>query len=99
MGIATMTAMEVKPQVAMAPAEALARGNKGEALVQVDHLTKRFGNFTAVDDISFQVSRGEIFGFLGPNGAGKSTTIKMICTLLPLTEGQILVAGHDVADD
>lgn len=65
-------------------------------LVSVQNLTRRFGDFTAVDNISFDVKEGEIFGFLGPNGAGKSTTIKMICTLLKPTAGHILVSGRDV---
>ena len=57
------------------------------SVVEVDRLTKRFGQFTAVDQITFQVEKGEIFGFLGPNGAGKSTTIRMLCTLLQPTSG------------
>lgn len=65
-------------------------------LVQVEHIRKQFGDFNAVNDISFQVNHREIFGFLGPNGAGKSTTIKMICTLLAPTSGRIAVDGHDV---
>ncbi|HET9514342.1 MAG TPA: ABC transporter ATP-binding protein [Gemmatimonadales bacterium] len=60
-------------------------------------LTRRFGAFTAVDRVSFQVRRGEIFGFLGPNGAGKTTTIRMLTGLLSPTSGQALVAGLDVA--
>lgn len=64
--------------------------------VEVAELTKKFGSFTAVDRVSFQVSRGEIFGLLGPNGAGKSTTFKMLCGLLPPTEGQAWVAGVDI---
>ncbi len=71
-------------------------GVPGEVLVQVEKLVRKFGSFTAVDDVSFEVRQGEIFGFLGPNGAGKSTTIKMICTLLRPTSGHIAVAGHDV---
>ena len=67
-------------------------------LVDVDHLTRRFGNFTAVNDISFQVNEGEIFGFLGPNGAGKSTTIKIMCTLLRPTQGHIRIADVDVTE-
>jgi len=59
-------------------------------------LTRRFGDFTAVDSVSFDVARGEVFGFLGPNGAGKTTTIKMLNGLLPPTEGEAVVAGHDV---
>lgn len=65
-------------------------------VISVSHLTKRFKDFTAVNDISFEVNQGEIFGFLGPNGAGKSTTIKMICTILKPTSGSIRVAGADV---
>jgi ABC-2 type transport system ATP-binding protein len=64
--------------------------------VQVDHLTRVFGKFTAVDDISFQVKKGEIFGFLGPNGAGKSTTIRMLCGLLSPSSGTGTVAGRDI---
>jgi len=64
--------------------------------VVVEDLTRRFGDFTAVDAVSFQVERGEIFGFLGPNGAGKTTTIKMLTGLLAPTEGHGWVAGLDV---
>lgn len=64
--------------------------------VRVDGLTRRFGSFTAVDRVSFETARGEIFGFLGPNGAGKSTTIRMLCGLLAPTEGSGMVAGFDV---
>jgi len=65
--------------------------------VAVEDLVKRFGDFTAVDRISFETRRGEIFGFLGPNGAGKSTTIRMLCGLLRPTSGRAVVAGYDVA--
>jgi ABC-2 type transport system ATP-binding protein len=68
-----------------------------EAAVIVDHLVKRFGNFTAVDDVSLQVAKGEIFGFLGPNGAGKSTAIRILCGLLEPTSGSARVSGYDVA--
>lgn len=64
--------------------------------IQVNNLTKRFGKFTAVDDISFTVSEGEVFGFLGANGAGKSTTIKMLCALLEPTSGDALVGGYSI---
>ena len=66
--------------------------------VAVRNLTRRFGDFTAVDGVSFTVHTGEIFGFLGPNGAGKTTTIKMLTGLLLPTSGTAMVAGHDVAD-
>ena len=65
--------------------------------VEVDKLTKRFGNFTAVDGISFDVGHGEVFGLLGPNGAGKSTLIRMLTTLMPPTAGTARVNGIDVA--
>jgi ABC-2 type transport system ATP-binding protein len=65
-------------------------------IINVENLTKRFGDFTAVDNISFTVARGEIFGFLGPNGAGKSTTIKMLITLLDSTSGHASIDGHDI---
>ena len=67
--------------------------------IEVRGLTKRFGEFRAVDDVSFAVERGEIFGYLGANGAGKSTTIRMLCGLLQPTSGSASVAGHDVASD
>lgn len=66
------------------------------AVVACRGLTKRFGAFTATDDVSFEVERGEIFGLLGPNGAGKSTTFKMLCGLLRPTDGEARVAGHDL---
>jgi ABC-2 type transport system ATP-binding protein len=67
--------------------------------IEVQHLTRRFGSFTAVDDVSFDVARGSIFGFLGSNGAGKSTTFRMLCGLLKPTSGTALVGGIDVAAD
>jgi len=67
--------------------------------IRIDHLTKRYGPQTAVDDISFRVSAGEVLGFLGPNGAGKSTTMKMICGLIAPNAGTIAVGGKSVADD
>jgi ABC-2 type transport system ATP-binding protein len=68
----------------------------GEAVVEANRLTKRFGTFTAVRDVSFRIGRGEIFGLLGPNGAGKSTTFKMLCGLLRPTAGTARVAGRDL---
>ncbi len=67
-----------------------------EAVIEARNLTKRFGDFAATDDVSFKVSKGEIFGLLGPNGAGKSTTFKMKCGLLKPTEGQALVMSIDL---
>ena len=67
-------------------------------MIEVDHLTKRYGAFTAVDDISFQVGKGEIVGFLGPNGAGKTTTMRVLTCFLPATEGTARIAGHDIFD-
>ncbi len=73
--------------------------NNGERSVVVEDLVKRFGDFTAVDHITLDTRKGEIFGFLGPNGAGKSTTIRMLCGLLTPTSGRAVVAGYDVARD
>src|ERR1700674_5720945 len=67
--------------------------------IEVERIVKRYGAFTAVDDISFAVKEGEIFGLLGPNGAGKSTLIRMMTTLIPITAGAVRVEGHDVARD
>src|SRR5262249_24602025 len=68
----------------------------GETVVQVRDLVRRFGTFTAVDHVSFDVRRGEIFGLLGPNGAGKTTTFRMLCGLLPATSGTLRVADMDL---
>jgi ABC-2 type transport system ATP-binding protein len=65
-------------------------------MIEVEELTRRFGDFTAVDHISFTVGEGMVFGFLGPNGAGKSTAIRMLCTLLRPTEGSARVVGFDI---
>ena len=70
--------------------------------IEVEHIVKKFGDFAAVDDISFIVKEGEIFGLLGPNGAGKSTLIRMMTTLIPMTAGKACIGGYDVtthADD
>ncbi|MBR4217033.1 MAG: ABC transporter ATP-binding protein [Candidatus Methanomethylophilaceae archaeon] len=71
----------------------------GDAIVQVEGLTIRFGDFTAVDDLTFSIKRGEIFGFLGPNGAGKTTTIRAITTIQRPTSGRIVIDGHDSSSD
>ena len=65
--------------------------------IQVTDLSKRFGKFVAVDRVSFEVRRGEVFGFLGPNGSGKSTTIRMLCGILLPSSGVGRGAGYDVA--
>jgi gliding motility-associated transport system ATP-binding protein len=67
-------------------------------VIEVQHLTKRYGRVTAVDDVSFRVERGEILGFLGPNGAGKTTTMRILTGYMPATEGNAIVAGFDVFD-
>ena len=68
----------------------------GDVIVKVEGLSKNFGQQKAVDNVSFEVKRGEIFGFLGPNGAGKTTTINMLTTLLPATSGTATVCGYDI---
>jgi ABC-2 type transport system ATP-binding protein len=65
-------------------------------VIEVQHLTKRYGPVTAVDDVSFTVERGEILGFLGPNGAGKTTTMRVLTGYMPPSEGKAIVAGYDV---
>src|SRR5213595_1547059 len=70
-----------------------------EAMIECDGLTKRFGTFSAVDHVSFNVGKGSIFGFLGPNGSGKSTVIRMLCGILEPSEGTARIDGHDVARD
>ena len=67
-------------------------------MIEVQNLTKRYGRFTAVDDVSFRVSKGEILGFLGPNGAGKTTTMRILTGYMPATSGKAAVAGFDVFD-
>lgn len=63
-------------------------------MIEVDHLTKKFGNFTAVDDLTFNVKKGEVFGLLGPNGAGKTTTVRMLCCLISSSSGDAKIAGY-----
>ena len=67
-------------------------------MIEVQHLTKRYGPVTAVDDVSFRAERGEILGFLGPNGAGKTTTMRILTGYMPPTDGKALVGGYDVQD-
>ncbi len=68
-------------------------------LIEIEGLTKRFGAFTAVDNVSFSVARGEVLGFLGPNGAGKSTTMRMLAGFMTPTAGTARICGHDVQTD
>lgn len=74
-------------------------GEAAPAAIAVENIVKRYGTFEAVKGVSFEVQDGEIFGLLGPNGAGKSTLIRMMTTLIPVTAGRALVAGHDVSKD
>jgi len=67
-------------------------------VIEVQHLTKRYGPITAVDDVSFKAERGEILGFLGPNGAGKTTTMRVLTGYMPATDGKAIVAGYDVLE-
>jgi ABC-2 type transport system ATP-binding protein len=69
------------------------------SIIQAENLTKKFGDKTVVDQVSFDVAEGELFGFLGPNGAGKTTTIRMLTTLTSVSSGRAIVAGHDVSKD
>ncbi len=72
---------------------------QGQNAIDVEHIVKKYGDFMAVNDVTFHVAEEEIFGLLGPNGAGKSTLIRMMTTLLPITSGRAVVAGHDVSKD
>ena len=98
-GIYTQGSANGKPVNSPDPSQPYETGREdsyGENAVVLTGLTRRFGDFVAVDDISLTVKRGEIFGFLGPNGAGKSTTIRMLCGILPPSSGSGTVAGFDV---
>jgi ABC-2 type transport system ATP-binding protein len=92
MTTATQTEISIKPQGELPPPTP-------GAAIEVQNIVKVYGSFMAVKDVSFQVQEGEIFGLLGPNGAGKSTLIRMMTTLIPVTGGRALVAGHDVSKD
>ncbi|MCO5382344.1 MAG: ABC transporter ATP-binding protein [Methanosarcina barkeri] len=67
-------------------------------IIEVKNFTKKYDSFVAVDNISFNVEKGTVFGFLGPNGAGKSTTINTLCTIVDKTEGSLKINGHDVTE-
>jgi ABC-2 type transport system ATP-binding protein len=68
-------------------------------MITVEHLTKRYGDFTAVNDLSFEIDEGHVYGFLGPNGAGKSTTMNIMTGCLSATEGQVKIEGHDIFEE
>lgn len=68
-------------------------------MIKIDHVTKKFGDFTAVDDLDLEIQDGEIFGLIGPNGAGKSTTLKMITGILPPTKGDVLLDNYSITKD
>jgi ABC-2 type transport system ATP-binding protein len=68
-------------------------------MIRLEHLTKRFGSFTAVENLCLQIAEGEIFGFLGPNGAGKTTTIRMMMGLLKSTTGRVILGGYDLSKE
>ena len=65
-------------------------------MISVDHLSKRYGSVTAVDDLSFEVREGEVLGLLGPNGAGKTTTLRMVTGFLPPSKGRVSIGGFDL---
>ena len=68
-------------------------------MIEIRNLTKRYGSFLAVDDITFEVEKGKILGFLGPNGAGKTTTMRIVTGFMPPTKGTAVVSGFDVVDN
>jgi ABC-2 type transport system ATP-binding protein len=86
-------------EAAYQSAEPIAAGTPNDCMVEVHDLDRRFGKFVAVDHVSFNVKRGEIFGLLGPNGAGKTTTFRMLCGLLPASGGTLKVVGIDVREN
>ncbi len=94
---------DFKPNGTSQDVQRRSNGKSGPAsmvnAIEVDHIVKKYGDFTAVNEVSFFVKEGEIFGLLGPNGAGKSTLIRMMTTLIPITSGKARVAGHDVERD
>ena len=94
-GNAANDASPAKPPASAASLASLA-ANTQDVVIDVEHVTRKFGDFTAVADTSFEVRRGEVFGLLGPNGAGKTTTFRMLCGLLPATAGTLRVAGVDM---
>jgi ABC-2 type transport system ATP-binding protein len=92
----TRPSLQVSPSPSLPVSLSPSLGDDRDAVVVVRDLVRQFGSFTAVDHVSFEVRRGEIFGLLGPNGAGKTTTFRMLCGLLPASSGALLVAGVDL---
>lgn len=68
-------------------------------MIEVEHLTKYYGNFLAVNDLSFKIEDGHVYGLLGPNGAGKSTTMNILTGCLSLSEGTVKIGGHDILEE
>ncbi|MGD8308216.1 MAG: ATP-binding cassette domain-containing protein [Chromatiales bacterium] len=94
--ISTLRAESGEPRRPPPPPPESRREAGGEAVIRVRDLKRRFGDFYAVKDVSFEVGAGEVFGLLGANGAGKTTTFRMLCGLLPASGGELSVAGHDL---
>src|SRR5438445_10041125 len=74
------------------------KGTVAAWMIEAEKLTRKFGDLTAVDNVTFKVNQGEIFGFLGPNGAGKTTTVRMLCCLISKTSGEARIAGYEVGN-
>ena len=68
-------------------------------MIEVRNITKRYGNLTAIDRVTFRVDKGEVLAFLGPNGAGKTTTLRILTGYMPPTDGEAIVAGYDVVEE
>src|SRR5579875_3412866 len=92
-GVGSHSGQLAKSAQAEGPGRLRPLGHQRGAALVVEHLTKRFGDRVAFDDVSFEVGRGEVFGFLGPNGAGKTTTVRTLATLIAPTSGSAAVAG------
>jgi len=95
----TLTAPTTPRGVSSSPSTSRTDADASVGAIVVDHVTKQYGNLTAVNDVSFTVHPGETLGLLGPNGAGKSTLIRMMTTLVPITSGRVLLYGIDVTHD
>ena len=90
--------VRLKPDAPRATIRLKPDSTRSGAVIEVQHLTKRYGPVTAVDDVSFKAERGEILGFLGPNGAGKTTTMRILTGYMPPSEGKAFVGGYDVQE-